>query len=158
MIYLSEKKLNSAEVAMLPENQARIAEFKKAAEAQEAKDRATAVLFDPVALLSRGSTVHEVVHPKLGKLRFGELVIADSETLNKCKTKDDRTAMTLYLMLKKAYPELPEYTPETIGDFSRAFPMLEGAELVKFIGEQPGFLLAKSNNGSNTTPTPKPSA
>jgi hypothetical protein len=82
-------------------------------------------------------------------------VIAVAGTLNKCKTKDDRTAMTLYLMLKKAYPNLPEYTPENIHGFSEAFPMLEGAELSKFISEQPGFLLTKSPTESTTVQTPK---
>jgi hypothetical protein len=152
---LTEKKLNSAEAAKLPDNEAKIAEYKKRADAQDARDSATAKLFDPMALLQRAGQIHEVQHPTLGLIRYGELVIADSEIINKCKNKADRNAMSIYLMLKKAYRNLPDYTPETIREFNCSFPMLEASELIKFLNEQPGFLLTKSPTGSNTTQTPK---
>jgi hypothetical protein len=152
---MSEKKLSSTAVARLPENEAKVAEFKKRAEAQEAKDQAAAKLFDPVALLQRGGQIHEAQHPTLGLIRYGELVIADSEIINKCKNKADRNAMSIYLMLKKAYPNLPDYTPENISEFNCSFPMLEASELIKFLNEQPGFLLTKSPPGSSTTQTQK---
>jgi hypothetical protein len=60
-------------------------------------------------------------------------------------------------MLKKAYPNLPDYTPETISEFNNSFPMLEASELIKFLNEQPGFLLTKSPTGSSTVQTPKTS-
>ena len=157
MICLSEKKINSSEAARLPENETKVAEFKRRAEAQEAKDQAAAKLFDPLALLQRAGQIHEVQHPTLGLIRYGELVIADSEIINKCKNKADRNAMSIYLMLKKAYPNLPDYTPETISEFNCSFPMLEASELIKFLNEQPGFLLTKSPTGSSTTQTPKTS-
>ena len=154
---MSVKNLSSLAAAKLPENEVKIAEFKRRAEADDARKEVVAKLFDPVALLQRAGQIHEAVHPKLGLIKFGELVIADSEILNKCKTKQDRTAMTVYLMLKKAYPNLPDFTPESIGEFSKAFTMLEGAELVQFISGQPGFLLTKSPTGSSTVQTPKTS-
>ena len=152
------KKLSSAEAANLPENEAKIAEFKRRAEADDARNVAVAKLFDPVALLQRGSQIHEVQHPTLGLIRYGELVIADSEIINKCKTKADRNAMSIYVMLKKAYLNLPDYTPDTISEFNHSFPMLEASELIKFLNEQPGFLLAKSSDGSSLAQTQKTSA
>jgi hypothetical protein len=154
---MSKKQLTSAEAAKLPENKAKIAEFKRQADLQEAKDQAAAKLFDPLMLLQRAGKIHEVQHPTLGLIRYGELVIADSESINKCKNKADRNAMSIYLMLKKAYPNLPDYTPETISEFNASFPMLEASELIKFLNEQPGFLLAKSPTGSSTVQTPKTS-
>jgi hypothetical protein len=135
----------------------RLQEFKRRAEADDARNQAVAKLFDPVALLQRAGRIHEVHHPILGLIRYGELVIANSEIINKCKNKPDRNAMSIYLMLKKAYPNLPDYTPETISEFNTSFPMLEASELVKFLNEQPGFLLTKSPTGSSTAQTPKTS-
>jgi hypothetical protein len=59
--------------------------------------------------------------------------------LEKCKTAAARTAMTLYLMLKKANPGLPDYTPENILEFYNMFPLAEGAALLQFISEQPSL-------------------
>jgi hypothetical protein len=103
-------------------------------------------LFDPVALLQRAGQIHEARHPTLGLIRYGELVIADSEIINKCKSKADRNAMSIYLMLKKAYTNLPDYTPETISEFNCSFPMLEASELIKFLNEQPGFFVNQIAN------------
>jgi hypothetical protein len=140
--------LNSAE------NVLRHKKFKAMAEAQEQKIAEVAKLFDPVALMARANQVHEVRHPQLGIIKFGELMLSDSETVSKCNTKDDRSAMAVYLMLKKAYPEMPEYTPDTIGGFYRAFPMVEGTSLLQFFLSQPCFLGEKSANGSNQTQAP----
>ena len=137
-----------------PENVERHKKFKAMADAQEQKTAEVARLFDPVALMTRANQVHEVRHPQLGIIKFGELMLSDSETVSKCKTKDDRSAMAVYLMLKKAYPEMPEYTPETIGGFYRAFPMVEGTSLLQFFLSQPCFLGEKSVNGSNQTQAP----
>jgi hypothetical protein len=153
----NEKKLSSSEAAMLPENEAKIAEFKRRAEADDARNETVGKLFDPVALLQRAGQIHEAQHPTLGLIRYGELVIADSEIINKCKNKADRNAMSIYLMLKKAYSNLPDYTHESISEFNCSFPMLEASELIKFLNEQPGFLLTKSSTGSSTVQTLKTS-
>ncbi len=154
----NENKLSSAETAKLPENEAKIAEFKRLAEADDARIEEAAKLFDPVSLLRRADQIHKVQHPTLGLIRYGELVIADSEIINKCKNKADRNAMSIHLMLKKAYPNLPDYTNENISEFNCSFPMLEASELIKFLNKQPGFLLTKSPAGSSTVQTPKTSA
>ena len=137
-----------------PKNVAAHEKFKALADAHDKKDAEVAKFFDPVALMARAGEVHEVRHPQLGVIRFGELMLSDSEIVSKCKTKDDRSAMAVYLMLKKAYPEMPEYTPDTIDGFYRAFPMVEGTSLLQFFLSQPCFLGEKSANGSNQTQAP----
>ncbi|MGE5574951.1 MAG: hypothetical protein ACM3UL_02345 [Ignavibacteria bacterium] len=77
--------------------------------------------FDPVALLQRAGQIHEAQHPTLGLICYGELVIADSEIINKCKNKADRNAMSIYLMLKKAYPNLPDYTLRLLANLTVLF-------------------------------------
>jgi hypothetical protein len=148
------------EVLNRPENVTRVEKFKELAEAKEKQvvneSAVTAKIFDPVALLKRASEIHEFNHPTLGIVRFGELVLNDSVILEKCKTPASKTAMTLYLMLKKAHPGLPEYTPENILDFYGVFPFAEGAALLQFISEQPSFLQKKSlKNGLPSTAEPK---
>ena len=152
----AKNKPSSAARLNDPENKARIAEFEKMAAADQAKRGAVAKIFDPVALLKRASEIHEFTHPTLGIIRFGELVLNDSEVLEKCITPASKTAMTLYLMLKKAHPGLPEYTPENILDFYNMFPLAEGAALLQFISEQPSFLPKKRlKNGLMSTLEPK---
>ena len=138
-----EKSISAVDRLNSPENKARHAEFERMAAVDDAKRRIAAKVFDPVALLKRASEIHEFTHPTLGIVRFGELVLNDSVMLEKCKTAADRTSMTLYLMLKKANPGLPDYTPENILEFYNMFPLAEGAALLQFISEQPSFLPKK---------------
>jgi hypothetical protein len=153
---LSAKNKPSSDRLKSPENLERIAEFEKMAAADQAKRETAAKIFDPVALLKRASEIHKFTHPTLGTVRFGELTLNDSAALEKCKTPESKTAMTLYLMLKKANPDLPEYTPENILDFYNVFPLAEGAALLQFISEQPSFLPKKtSKNGLASTLEPK---
>ena len=143
MLSTKEKPCSAADRLNSPENKARHAEFERMAAADDAKRRVAAKVFDPVALLKRASEIHEFTHPTLGIVRFGELVLNDSLMLEKCKTAAAKTAMTLYLMLKKANPGLPDYTPENILEFYNMFPLAEGAALLQFISEQPSFLPKK---------------
>jgi hypothetical protein len=141
----AKNKPSSANRLNDPENKARIAEFEKMAAANQAKLETAAKIFDPVALLKRASEIHEFNHPTLGIVRFKELTLNDSAILEKCTTPASKTAMTLYLMLKKANPALPEYTPENILEFYNVFPLAEGAALLQFISEQPSFLPKKTS-------------
>ena len=63
----------------------------------------------------------------------------------------DKTAMAVYLALKKAYPDMPTYTTENIGQFFDGFPIVEGTELLDFLLGTPDFLPTKSPNGSTPT-------
>jgi hypothetical protein len=118
-------------------------------EAQKAKGR----IFDPQLLIHRAGQIHEVEHPVLGLLLYGELTFADSFEINKCKTDVEKTEMVAYLMLSKAYPDIPR-------DFLKRMPLVEGAALIDFLTQQPAFLspLKRSPNGSKTTRKPKNSA
>ncbi len=139
-----------------PENQERLAKLKSMESEADARSEAVVKIFDPVALLKRASSIHEFNHPTLGVVKFGELVLNDSVILEKCPTPASKTAMTLYLMLKKANPGLPEYTPDNILEFYNVFPLAEGAALLQFISEQPSFLPKKSlKNGLASTAEPK---
>jgi hypothetical protein len=146
---------NPIEVLNRPENVERVEKFKAMAQAQEKHVadslEVAAKLFDPVALIKRAGEIHVVQHPTLGLIKFGELKLSDSETVNKCKDHQDRSAMAVYLMLKKAYPDLPEYTAESIGEFYRVFPMVEGGALLAFFTVQPCFLGEKSKSGFELT-------
>jgi hypothetical protein len=140
---VNQKDPGSSNPLDSPENVERIAKFKAQADECDQKKTDAAKIFDPVALLKRASTIHEFTHPTLGVVRFGELTLNDSEVLEKCKTFPAKTAMTLYLMLKKANPVLPAYSPDNILEFYNAFPLAEGAALLKFISELPSFLPKK---------------
>jgi len=147
-----QPKNSSLAALNTPENVERHKKFKEMADAHDNKAaEASSVasrLFDPVALMARASEIHEVRHPQLGIIKFGELMLSDSELVRKCKGQEDRSAMAVYLMLKKAYPEMQEFTTETIGSFYKAFPLVEGGPLLKFFLSQPCFLGEKSKNGS----------
>ena len=160
MIFLPKE--NSVAALNTPENLERIKRYVAMAEkeAAESRDRAEAAakIFNPSELMRRASEIREFNHPQLGKIRFGELTIADSEIIRQCKSDSDKTAMAVYLMLKKAYPEMPIYTPEDISGFYRAFPVMEGAALLQFVSELPVFLQRNSATGSEAVDKPKKSA
>ncbi len=137
-----------------PENKKRLEDLRKLADSDDTRRVEAAKIFDPIALMARANEIHQVTHPQLGLIRFGELKLGDSELISKCKEKDDRSAMAVYLMLKKAYPEMQEYTPETIREFYKTFPMVEGTALLQFFLSQPCFLEEKSVNGSKQTQAP----
>jgi hypothetical protein len=131
-------------------NDERAAEFEaKIAEHEEAQ-RAKGKIFDPKALMERAGKIHEVQHPVLGLLRYGELTFEDSFEINKCATDVEKTEMVAYLMISKAYPEITR-------DFLKQMPLVEGAALIDFLTKQPAFLSPPKNspNGSKTTLKPK---
>jgi len=145
---MAPQKVDVAAVLETPENKARIAKFEKMAAQEQVNIDATAKLFNPAELMRRASEIREFNHPQLGLIRFGELTIADSEIIRQCTSDADKTAMAVYLMLKKAYPEMPIYTPENISEFYMAFPVMEGAVLLQFVSEIPVFLQRNSATGS----------
>jgi hypothetical protein len=103
--------------------------------------------------MHRAGKIHEVEHPVLGMLRYGELTFEDSFEINKCKTDVEKTEMVAYLMLSKAHPDIPK-------DFLKRMPLVEGAALIDFLTKQPAFLSPPklSPNGSKTIRKRKNSA
>ena len=112
-------------------------------------------LFDPVKLTENANIIHEEEDAELGLIKYGELTLNDAFIIEKCKNDQDKTSMAAYLMLKKAYPEMKTYTPDTIVDWEKSFPMAEGALLLLFIRRTPAFLRTQSPRGSAKTVTPK---
>jgi hypothetical protein len=125
--------------------------YEQAAAEAEAKEAAHVAvvkkLFDPAALTRQANLIHEVEAPVLGTLRYGELTLDDSFLIAQCKNDADKTSMAAYLMLKKAYPEMPAYTTVNIGEWRKTMPMAEGAALLLFIRGTPAFLRTQSLPG-----------
>ena len=129
------------------------AEYEQKIEEDDQAQLAKGKIFDPHKLLERATKIHEVDHPTLGKLRYGELTFEDAFEINKCKTDAQKTETIAYLMLRKAYPDIPH-------DFLKQMPLLESAALIDFLTKQPAFLspIKTSPNGSKTTSKHKKSA
>ena len=121
------------------------AEFKRKLEEHEESERAKGRIFDPARLLERASKIHSVDHPILGTVQLGELTFRDAFEINKCKTDLEKTETVAWLMMKKAYPDLPR-------DFLSRMPLIESAALIDFLTKQPAFLSAtnSSRSGSKT--------
>jgi hypothetical protein len=121
----------------------------------KAAGKGVSKVFNPAALVEQSKKIYEEDFPLLGKLKYGELTLADSFVITKCKTDEDKTAMAAFLMLKKAYPDMPTYTPETIHEWTESMPMAEGAALLLFFKGTPAFLRAQSLSGLQSTATLK---
>ena len=124
------------------EYEAKIVEYDAA---QQARGR----IFDPKLLMERAERIHEVVHPVLGLLRYGELTFEDSFEINKCKTDVEKTETVAWLMMSKAYPELPR-------DFLKRMPLIEGAALIDYLTKNPCFLSHQTNSRTGSTTASKP--
>lgn len=108
-------------------------------------------LFDPVELTRQAKTIHEAEVSLLGKFRYGELSLDDSFIIDRCKSDAEKSSMAAYLMLKKAYPEMPVYEPENIKQWAQSIPLAEGAALLQFLSGTPAFLRVQSLRGSAPT-------
>jgi hypothetical protein len=129
-------------------NDEKAAQYAKELEKIETEQKAKGKIFNPYELMSRTDEIKIVDHPVLGKLKFGELTFEDAfeiDTNNKA-TDTEKTETIVWLMMKKAYPDLPK-------DFLKHMPLIEGAALIDFLTKQPCFLSApnSSGNGSKTT-------
>ena len=135
---MTNKKLQKTNDELTVEFEAKLAEHE---ESQRVKGK----IFDPMKLIDRASKIRSVEHPVLGKLLFGELTFRDAFEIEKCKTDTEKTEAVAWLMMKKAYPELPR-------DFLARLPLIESAALLNFLTKQPSFLSAAktSQSGSKT--------
>jgi hypothetical protein len=118
-------------------------------------DSAQRKLFDPIKLTQDSALIHEQDDPELGLVKYGELTLNDAFVIEKCRSDQDKTAMAAYLMLKKAYPAMKDYTPDNILEWQKTMPMAEGAMLLLFIRNTPAFLRTQSLPGFRKTATPK---
>ena len=133
---MAGKKQQKTNDALAAEYEAKLAEHE---EAQRAKGR----VFDPMQLVARADRIMTVDHPTLGQLRFGELTFEDAFEINKSKSDVEKTETVAWLMMRKAYPDLPR-------DFLKRLPLLEGAALIAFLTKQPAFLSQRKNSASGS--------
>lgn len=129
-------------------NDQKALQYAKELEKIETEQKAKGKIFNPYELMSRTDEIKTVDHPVLGKLKFGELTFEDAFEIDKNKEASDteKTELIAWLMMRKAYPDLPK-------DFLKHMPLIEGAALIDFLTKQPCFLSApnSSGNGSKTT-------
>ena len=135
-----------------PENQEKWNRFKGQSDAEDQKQVARqgslSKFFDIQQLLERTATIREVEVPGLGRVRFGELTLEDSFEINKCNTDVEKTEIVAYLMLSKAYPDVPR-------DFLKRMPLVEGAALIDFLTKQPAFLSPQKSSQPGLKAVPK---
>jgi ABC-type dipeptide/oligopeptide/nickel transport system ATPase component len=94
-------------------------------------------VFDPYELLARTDGIQTVDHPVLGTLKFGELTFEDAFEIDKCKTDALKTETIAWLMMRKAYPDLPLI--DTVGA-----TVEEGMKLLSKVGLNDAFLFVRS--------------
>lgn len=143
---MAKKKPQKTNDELAAEYAAKLAEHEKS---QKAKGR----IFDPYTLIARADKIITVDHPLLGKLQYGELTFEDAFEIDKCKTDVEKTETIAWLMMRKAYPDLPR-------DFLKRMPLIEGAALIDYLTKLPAFLSQQktSANGSKITRKRKTSA
>jgi hypothetical protein len=150
---LTEKKTEKKTSEKTKTNDELAAEFEAEIVKYEEAQRAKARIFNPQELIKRAAKIHEVNHPVLGLVRFGELTFEDAFEIDKCKTDVEKTETVAWLMTRKAYPKLKR-------DFLKHMPLIESAALVDLLTKQPAFLSAQQNSqsGLQTTQEHKNSA
>ena len=126
-------------------NDEKAAEYAAKLDEHDEKQAAKGRIFDPYELLARTDGIQTVDHPVLGKLQFGELTFEDAFEIDKCTSDSLKTETIAWLMMRKAYPDLPR-------DFLSRMPLMEGAALIDFLTKRPGFLLVQKSlqSGSKT--------
>jgi hypothetical protein len=133
-----------------PIDWAKVAEYSKVVqeytEIKEKKGR----LFDPKKLVEDSRRVINVWDPELGVISYRPLTYADLAEINKETTNERKTAVALFLMLRKTYPDL---TMDDVNEFG----LDAVVRLLKIMVGPTGFLPvpAKSENGSTQTPKPR---
>lgn len=125
-------------------------EFKEKMErriAREQEETEKAIkLFDPSELTRSSKTLREVYVPSLDRtVKFGVWTLNDNKELDKCQDPKEKGYVVLWVMLRKAYPEL---TLEAI----KAWDTVDVNEILNVLT---AFLTPKTSTpGSATTPQP----
>jgi len=125
-------------------------EFKEKMErriAREQEETEKAVyMFDPSELTRNSKILREVYVPSLDRtVKFGAWTLNDNKELDKCQDKNEKGYVVLWVMLRKAYPDL---TLESI----KAWDVVEVNGILNALTP---FLVPKTSTpGSATTPPP----
>ena len=89
--------------------------------------------FNPKELVKSSKEIRQMEIEGVGVVRYGVLTLADMLELNKAESNEERSFKILWLMLRKAYPEL------TLEDV-KAFPMDVAAKILTALTVDLGFL------------------
>ena len=82
-------------------------EFKRKLEKYEEQQKRAAKLFDVKEVLAEASEIREVYVPELDRaVRYGALTVGDLSEVEKAETDMEKGIRILWLMLRKANPEL----------------------------------------------------
>ena len=133
------------------EEEKRVAEYQKVLEADDAEDVAKGKLFDPRELLLEAKAMRQKYHKRLGLVNYSVLTFDDMLSLGAITDKSESSKTMLWMMLRKAYPDLRK---EDVG----MFPGTKVAELLTLVTRDEGFLPAtpkQSKVGSKATRTRK---
>ena len=97
------------------------------------------VNFDPFETVQDAKVIREICDEKLGVVRYGALTYKESRECSAIESNEDRTVKTIWLMLKKAYPQL---TLEQV----EAMPVEKVARLGSLLGERIKSFLPKKTS------------
>ena len=128
----------------------KLEEYAKKLEKYEQEKAEKAAKFDVKALIQSGQQLRSVEVEGLGTIQYGVLTLKDSLELSKYQTNEERSAAMIWLMLRKAYPEL------TLEDVKN-LPLDVAASIMTAITKDLGFLSQtgkKLKSGSEPTLTP----
>jgi len=85
----------------------KVEEFKRKLEEYEEQQKRVARLFDVKEVLAKASEIREVYVPELDRaVRYGALTLSDLAEVEKAQTDMEKGIRILWLMLRKADPEL----------------------------------------------------
>ena len=126
----------------------KLEEYAKKLEKYEQEKAEKAAKFDVKALIQSSQQLRSVEVEGLGTIQYGVLTLKDSLELSKYQTNEERSAAMIWLMLRKAYPEL------TLEDIKN-LPLDVAANIMTALAKDSGFLTGKkSKSGSEQTLTP----
>jgi len=127
----------------------KLEEYAKKLEKYEQEKAEKASKFDVKALIQSSQQLRSVEVEGLGVIQYGVLTLKDSLELSKYQTNEERSAAMIWLMLRKAYPEL------TLEDV-KSLPLDVAANIMTALAKDSGFLGTgrKSKSGLEQTLTP----
>jgi len=128
----------------------KVEEYAKKLEKYEQEKAEKAAKFDVKALIQNSKQLRSVEVEGLGEIQYGVLTLSDTLELAKYKTTEEKSAAMIWLMLRKAYPEL------TFEDV-KSMPIDVAANIMTAITKDSSFLSRtgkRSKSGSELTLTP----
>ena len=128
----------------------KLEEYAKKLEKYEQEKAEKASKFDVKALVQSGQQLRSVEVEGLGIIQYGVLTLKDSLELSKYQTNEERSAAMIWLMLRKAYPEL------SLEDVKN-LPLDVAASIMTAITKNLGFLSQtgkRLKSGSEPSLTP----